>query len=245
MQRTIVVTGAGRGIGREIALKASRGGDVAIIIDKDGESAKETETFIRQSGFSATAYQADLTSPEQVARVFESVFENNKRIDGLVNNAGYYKLKPVEELDIGFFSLVMDANVKTAFLCSLEAFKYMKMAGYGKIVNITSSTVFTSGPALCPYITSKSALVGLTRSLAMDLSPYNITVNAIAAGLTTTEYAYEAFGAQRFDRLRERKAIKRDQNPVDLLGAVFFLMDPASDFITGQTLSVDGGLTFT
>ncbi len=245
MSRVVVVTGAGRGIGREIALRVGQKGDVAIIIDKDGDGAKETEGLIRQSGFSASAYQADLTSPSEVARVFGDIFEGNQRIDALVNNAGYYLPKPVEELDVAFWDLVINANLKTAFLCSLEAFKYMRIARYGKIVNITSSTVFNSGVALCPYITAKAGLIGLTRSLAMDLGPYNITVNALAVGLTTTEYAYRVFGEERFDMARARKAIKRDQVPGDVIGAVFFLTDPASDFITGQTLSVDGGLTFT
>lgn len=245
MGRVVVVTGAGRGIGREIALKVGEKGDIPIIIDKDGVGAKETEDLIKQFGYDATSYQADLTNPEQVAGVFKSIFKNNQKIDVLVNNAGYYLPKPVEELDVDFWDLVIDANLKTAFLCTLEAFKCMKIVRYGKIINISSSTIFTSGAGLCPYITAKSGLIGFTRSLAMDLGPYNITVNAIAVGLTTTDYAYEVFGEQRFEKVRERRAIKRDQRPDDLIGAIFFLMDPASDYVTGQTLSVDGGLTFT
>lgn len=244
MQRVIVVTGAGRGIGREIALKVSEKGDIPIIIDKDMEHAKETERLIKQSGLTATSYCADLTRPDEVARVFETVFRNTERIDALINNAGYYLPKPVQELTIDFWNLVIDANLKTAFLCSLEAFKYMRIANYGKIVNMTSATVFTSGAELCPYITAKAGIIGLTRALAMDFGPHNITVNAVAAGLTATDHTYKVFGEGRFDKVRERKAIKRDQVPSDLIGAIFFLMDPASDFITGQTLSVDGGLTF-
>jgi 3-oxoacyl-[acyl-carrier protein] reductase len=109
---------------------------------------------------------------------------------------------------------------------------------------MTSTTVISSGAGLCPYITAKAGIIGLTRALAMDLGPYGITVNAVAAGLTATEYAYKVFGEERFDRVRELKAIKRDQLPGDLIGAVFFLMDPGSDFMTGQTLSVDGGRAF-
>lgn len=245
MKRIVAVTGAGRGIGREIALKVAERDDIPIIIDKDGASAKETESLIKQSGGESISYQADLTNPELVIHVFESIFKNNSKVDVLINNAGYYHPpKPVEELNVDFWDLVIDANLKTAFLCSLEALKHMKTVRYGKIINISSSTIFTSGVGLCPYITAKSGLIGLTRALAMDLGPYNITVNAIAVGLTTTEYAYEVFGRQRFDNVRERRAIKRDQRPDDLIGAIFFLMDPASDYVTGQTLSVDGGLTF-
>ena len=244
MEKVVVVTGAGRGIGREIALKVSERGDIAIIIDKDMEHAEETENLIKQSGFAATSYCADLTRPDEVARVFATILKNTQRINVLINNAGYYLPKPIEEVDIDFWNLVIDANLKTAFLCSLEAFKYMKIANYGKIVNMTSTTVISSGAGLCPYIAAKAGIIGLTRALAMDLGPYGITVNAVAAGLTATEYAYKVFGEERFDRVRELKAIKRDQLPGDLIGAVFFLMDPGSDFMTGQTLSVDGGRAF-
>jgi len=244
MSRVVVVTGAGRGIGREIALRVSERGDTVIIIDKDIESAKETESLIKPSGSIATSYCADLTSPSEVTGVFEAIIKDNQRVDVLVNNAGYYLPKPVEELTVDFWNLVIDTNLKTNFLCSLEVFKYMKIPKYGKIVNMTSTTVFTSGPGLCPYITAKAGIIGLTRALAMDFGAYNITVNAIAAGLTATEYTYQAFGKDRFDIVRSMRAIKRDQVPGDLVGTVFFLMDPASDFMTGQTLAVDGGRTF-
>jgi NAD(P)-dependent dehydrogenase (short-subunit alcohol dehydrogenase family) len=244
VRRKIVVTGAGRGIGKEIAQRVSEKGDVAIIIDKDADQAKETEALIKASGLAAAAYSADLTAPDQVARVFQAIYKDSGPIDVLINNAGYYLPKPIEEIDVDFWNLVIDANLKTAFLCSLEVFRQMKTANYGKIVNIASSTVFTSGAGLCPYITAKSGLIGLTRALAVDLAPYGIRVNAIAAGLTATDYAYEAFGETKFDKVKELRAIKRDQLPIDLMGAVAFFMDPSSDFITGQTLIVDGGRAF-
>jgi 3-oxoacyl-[acyl-carrier protein] reductase len=244
MKRAVVVTGAGRGIGRVIASKLSERGDLPIIVDKNMEQAEETENLIKKGGFAAAAYCADLTRPDEVASVFQSIFKNHERIDALINNAGYYALKPIEELTIDFWNMLIDANLKTAFLCSLEAFKYMRIAKYGKIVNMSSTTVISSSAALCPYIAAKAGVIGLTRALAMDLGPYNITVNAVAPGLTATEYAYEAFGEERFDRVRDLKAIKRDQVPDDLIGAILFLIDSASDFMTGQTLSVDGGRAF-
>jgi len=245
MKRVIMVTGAGRGIGREIAFRLSEKGDVVIVVDKDAERVDETARLIRQAGFVATASQADLTSVRDVSGLFKKTYEDNQRIDALVNNAGYYLPKPVEELDVEFWDLVVDSNLKTAFLCSLEAFKYMRIANYGKIVNITSSTVFHSSAALCPYISAKAGLIGLTRALAVDFGQNHITVNALAVGLTATEYTYKVMGQERFEKVRDRRAIKRDQTPSDLVGAISFLIDPASDFITGQTLSVDGGLTFT
>jgi NAD(P)-dependent dehydrogenase (short-subunit alcohol dehydrogenase family) len=244
MQRVVVITGAGRGIGREIALKVGEKGDFPIIVDKNFESAQETENLLKQSGSTGGSYCADLTKPGEVVRVFETIFKDTQKIDVLVNNAGYYVPKPVEELTVDFWDLLIEANLKTTFLCSLEAFKYMKISKYGKIVNMTSSTVFTSAAGLSPYIAAKAGIIGLTRAFAMDLGPYNITVNAVAPGLTATEYALQVFGGERFERTKDLKAIKRNQVPGDLLGAIFFLMEPASDFMTGQTLLVDGGRAF-
>ncbi len=245
MQRVIIITGAGRGIGREIALKISERGDISIVVDKDFNLAKETEDLIRRSGFAASSYNADLTKPDEVARVFQEIITNTQKIDVLINNAGYYTVpKPIEELTIDFWDFVIAANLKTSFLCSLEAFKYMKILKYGKIINISSALALTSGTGFCPYITAKAGIIGLTRSLAMDMGPYNITVNAIAPGLISTEYTYQVMGHEIFDRVKQLRALKRDQLPSDLTGTVLFLIDRASDFITGQTIVVDGGRTF-
>lgn len=245
MQRVVVVTGGGRGIGREVAVKLSERGDFPAIVDKDFDLARETERFIEDSGYTAKAYEADLTEADEVVRVFKEIFKGNKKLDGLVNNAGgYYSPKPFEELTVDFWNLVIDANLKSAFLCSLEAFKYMKLVKYGKIVNLTSTLFVTSGMSLSPYIAAKGGVIGLTRALAMDMGPYNITVNAIAPGLTGTEYAYQVLGQERFDKVKQLKAIKRDQMPSDLVGAIVFFLDNASDSITGQTLVVDGGRAF-
>lgn len=245
MQRVVIVTGGGQGIGREVALKLSQKGDISIIVDKNFKKAKETENLIKRSGFIANSFYADLTKPDEVVHVFKEIFGNTQKIDALINNAGgYYLTKNIEELTIEFWNLVMDTNLKSTFLCSLEAFKYMKNAKYGKIVNITSAIVLTSGIGLSPYIAAKAGVIGLTRALALDMGPYNITVNAIAPGLTTTENANEAFGYKRFEEVKQRRAIKRDLLPSDLVGAIHFLIDPASDFITGQTLVVDGGRVF-
>lgn len=245
MNRVIIVTGGGRGIGREIALKLSEKGDITIVVDKDVDLAKETEKLIEDSGYTAKAYQADLTEADEVARVFEKIIKDNKKIDCLINNAGgLYLPKSIEELTVDYWNLVIDTNLKTTFLCSLEAFKYMKIAKYGKIVNLSSTMAITSGAGLMPYIAAKAGVIGLTRALAMEIGPYNITVNAIAPGLIGTEYANKVFDSNRFERVKQLRAIKRDQVPGDLIGAVVFLIDSASDFITGQTLVVDGGRAF-
>ena len=245
MKRVVVVTGGGKGIGREIALGVSKRGDTSIIVDKDYSMAKETEHLIKESGFLANSYCADLTKPEEVASVFKEIFRDCGKIDVLINNAGYYCPKAMEELTIDFWDFVIDTNLKIAFLCSLEVFKYMKTANYGKIVNLSSALAFTSGTELSPYITAKAGIIGLTRALAMDMGPYNITVNAVAPGLTPTESALEVFRPERFEQAKSLRAIKRDETVGDLAGAILFLIDASSDFMTGQTLVVDGGRVFT
>jgi 3-oxoacyl-[acyl-carrier protein] reductase len=245
MRRVVIITGGGRGIGREIALRIGERGDIPIVVDKDFTLAKETEDLIKRTGFAASAYKADLTQPNEVARVFEEIVTNTEKIDVLINNAGYYTgPKPIEELTIDFWDFVIAANLRTSFLCSLEAFKYMKSLKYGKIVNISSALALTSGTGFCPYIAAKAGIIGLTRALAMDMGPYNITVNAIALGLTSTEYTYQVMGHEIFDRVKELRALKREQLPSDLLGPLLFLIEPSSDFITGQTIVVDGGRAF-
>lgn len=244
MQKVVIVTGAGRGIGREIALRVSEIGNISVVIDKEFELAKETEDLIRRSGFAANSYHADLTKPDKVAGVFEDILSTTQKIDALINNAGYYLPRPIEELNVDFWNLVIDANLKSAFLCSLEAFKYMKIAKSGKIVNLSSTLALTGGTELSPYIAAKAGIIGLTRALAMDMGPYNITVNAVAPGLTSTEHTYQVMGHDRFEKVKQLRAIQRDQLPSDLVGAILFLIDAASNFITGQTLVVDGGRAF-
>lgn len=245
MHRVVIVTGGGRGIGREIALSVSRRGDFTAVIDKDYDTALETENLIGKANGKGIAYHADLTEPDEVVRVFKKIAADNGNIAGLVNNAGgHYQPKPIEELTVDFWNVVIDSNLKSAFLCSLEAFKYMKANGYGKIVNISSTLFVTSGVGLSPYIAAKGGVVGLTRAFAVDMGPFNISVNAIAPGLTVTDYAYKTLGEERFAFVKGLKAIKRDQRPDDLIGTILFLLDSGSDFLTGQTLVVDGGRAF-
>jgi len=245
MQKIFVVTGGGRGIGRELVLNIGKRGYFPVIIDKDFDLAKETEDLVSDTGNESKAYQADLTEADEVIRVFDSINNDLEKIDGLVNNAGgYFQPKPIDELTVDFWNIVIDSNLKSAFLCSLEAFKYMKAQKYGKIVNLTSSLFVTSGMSLSPYIAAKGGVIGLTRALAVDLGPFNITVNAVAPGLTATDYAYQVMGHERFEMVKQLKAIKRDQTPGDLVGAILFLLNSDSDLITGQTLVVDGGRAF-
>ena len=244
MEQVVVITGGGQGIGREIALGLSEKGNFSIVIDKNEKKARETEYLIKSAGFLCGSYSADLCDPKAVSLVFKEILERAGRVDALVNNAGYYLPMDLEKTTVDLWHLTIDSNLTTTFLCSLEVFRYMKHAKRGKIINVTSGLVTKSATGLAPYIAAKAGVIGLTRALAMDMGAFNITVNAIAPGLIKTEYACEVFSAERFDRSREGRAIKRDALPRDLLGSILFLISAASDFITGQTLSIDGGGAF-
>jgi 3-oxoacyl-[acyl-carrier protein] reductase len=134
--------------------------------------------------------------------------------------------------------------VKGAFLCARAAAPIMKSAGYGKIVNISSATVWIGRPFYLHYVTSKAALIGMTRALSRELGPFNVTVNALTPGATETEVPRQTVTAEQSQQIIAGQAIKRREVPADLVGTVVFLSSSDSDFITGQTINVDGGAAF-
>lgn len=167
------------------------------------------------------------------------------RIDVLLNNAGLYtsiKKRPFFEIPPEEWDQVMAVNLKGIFLCSQAVYPAMRRQGKGKIINISSGTIFNGTPFFLHYVTSKAGVIGLTRALARELGPDGIAVNAITPGLTVSgpEQAAAIAPAQLADR-RARKSFQRDQSPEDIVGAVVFLASADSDFITGQTVNVDGG----
>ncbi|MCZ6548108.1 MAG: SDR family oxidoreductase, partial [Deltaproteobacteria bacterium] len=167
------------------------------------------------------------------------------RIDVLVNNAGLYtalKKKPFMEIPVGEWDQVMAVNLKGLFLCAQAVHPAMKKQGKGKIINISSGTVLGGTPFFVHYVASKAGVIGFTRALARELGPDNISVNAITPGLTISSPQQEGVMTpeQREDR-RRRRCFQRDQLPEDLVGTVAFLSSDDSNFITGQTINVDGG----
>jgi 3-oxoacyl-[acyl-carrier protein] reductase len=173
--------------------------------------------------------------------------EHFGRIDILVNSAAIFssiKMKSYSELGTAEWDEVMAVNVRGTFLCCREFGGPMRDAGYGRIVNMSSGTVYMGRPNYLHYVTSKAAVIGLTRALSKELGMYGVTVNAIAPGSTKTEVARPAMTDKDADAIIARQAIKRRQEPSDLLSALTFLTEQSSDFVTGQTLIVDGGVSF-
>lgn len=238
--RVAIVTGAARGLGKRYSIALA--GEGAKIMAIDIANVEETMREIESSGGVARGLRADVSIEKDTLEIAEETFKSFGRIDILVNNAAIiYGLirKPFFEIDPEVWDKVMRVNVKGPWLCTRAVFPYMRKQGKGKIINISSQTFFTGSHGFAHYVASKGGVVGLTRALAIELGPHNITINAIAPGFTDTEASRSIADVAKYDT--SRTPLGRLQQPEDLVGAILFLASEESDFITGQTLLVDGG----
>jgi NAD(P)-dependent dehydrogenase (short-subunit alcohol dehydrogenase family) len=245
--RVAIVTGGARGIGRHYAAGlADAGARVAIgdVADTTGAAADIADRHGPDRVFSEAL---DVSDEASVRRFVAATREAFGRIDVLVNNAALCAdLSPVPatDLDVELWDRVQAVNVRGVFLMCKHAAPHMRELGYGKIVNIASGMAFRGVPGMLHYATSKGAVLSLTRTLSRELGDWGIRVNAVAPGLTMSDTLLEQqpeFLAAVREGHRASKALKRDQEPGDLVGTVTFLASAESDFITGQTLIVDGG----
>jgi NAD(P)-dependent dehydrogenase (short-subunit alcohol dehydrogenase family) len=238
--KVAIVTGAAQGIGRAIADGLSREG--ARIVVADLQRADEAAAAY-PDGVGLTV---DVASEVDVARMVEEVVERCGAIDVLVNNAGLYAtlpMRPFTEIPLEEWNRVMEVNVASMFLVCRAVVPVMRERGGGTIVNISSGTPFRGVPFLLHYVTSKGAIVALTRALAKEVGKDGIHVNCVAPGFTMSDGVKaqpEVIEALR-DVSVAARVIQRDQLPEDVVGAVVFLCTPAADFITGQTMVIDGG----
>jgi NAD(P)-dependent dehydrogenase (short-subunit alcohol dehydrogenase family) len=242
-----VITGAASGIGQAFAQRLAEDG--AHIVIADVQAADETAKLVEQAGRQALYCACDVSSPEAVAALAAQVERKFGRCDILVNNAGIFHLQPFEEISFADWRRVLSINLDSAFLTASAFAPGMKQRGWGRIVNMASSTFGAVVVGYAHYIASKGGLIGLTRALASELGPHGITVNAIAPTLTRTTGALkrgpragDADMEQSFANAAARQAIPRGQMPADLVGALSFLTGDDSAFITGQALYVNGGL---
>lgn len=242
--KTAVVTGGARGLGQVIAETIAALGADLVSIDLD--KSNETVAVIKDSGGRASSYVADLTDEEQVNNVFDDIIRQHKGIDILVNNAGFYSVerRPFWEIDSGEWEKVMMINVRSVFLCSRAASIPMRNQESGRIINISSSVVTFGMPNLMHYVAAKSAVAGMTRSMARELGSYGISVNVVAPGLVPTDSTMEAVGQEILEEAVQSQAIQQPLNPRDIAGAVAFLCSPESGMVSGQTILVNGGATF-
>ena len=247
--RTCIITGSGQGIGRAVALHfASRGHQVALA-ERNEAAAHAVAAEITAAGGKAIVAPTDVTDAASVNACIERVISAFGRVDILINNARWSGLSPtpVQDLSDADWRQAMEVNVTGAFHCIRAATPHMIEAGWGRIINMSSATV--RRPPSRPYvhyITSKAALIGLTRSLAQELGRHGITVNAILPGAVETGVARPngLSDADREKNARATQAIPRVLRSGDLAGAAFFLASEEAGFITGQSLAVDGGFSF-
>lgn len=240
--KVCIVTGAARGLGRAFALKLVEEGADVCVCDVEFEGAQNVADEIRERGKKALALKVDVSSPEDTKMMAQKTYEIFGRIDGLVNNAALYAglgRKPFYEIDPAVFDKVMQVNVKGVWLCTCAVFPYMKQQMKGKIVNLASEVAFSGSIGFVHYVASKGAVVALTRALANELGEYNICVNAVAPGFIDTEGSRTIADVTKYDV--SLTPLRRLGQPEDIVGIVAFLLSDEADFITGQTVLVNGG----
>jgi NAD(P)-dependent dehydrogenase (short-subunit alcohol dehydrogenase family) len=241
--KVAVVTGAAQGIGRAIAEGLAEAGARIVIADVKG--AEEAAAAFTDG----VGIMVDVADEAAVQRLADEAVERCGSIDILVNNAGLYaslEMRSFEQIPLDEWRQVMDVNVASMFLTCRAIVPIMRANGGGKIVNISSGTPFRGVPFLLHYVTAKGAIVAFTRALAKEIGKDNVLVNCVAPGFTMS--AGVESHPEVVEKLRDvsvsARTIQRDQTPEDVVGAVVYLCGPGSDFVTGQTIVIDGGQTF-
>ena len=242
--RVVIITGGGKGIGKVYAREFARAGARVVAADIDGEAADSVANEIVAEGGAALALRTDIADPASTDAMAAAAQERFGGIDVLVNNASLMSVLPRRswlEIPIEEWDRVMAVNLRGMFLACRAVFPAMKAKGRGKIVNISSSRVWEGTPNRLHYTTSKAGVIGFTRALAREVGEFGIPVNAVSPGLTQSETQVSSSSGNYLAMRIAGRAIERAQFPEDLVGTVMFLSSAASDFMTAQTLNVDGG----
>ena len=245
--RVIVITGAGQGIGRAYARHFAENGAIPVIADINGDAGARVAAEIEAAGGRALSVQTDVTSPDSVAVLVDTTLSTFGRLDVLINNAAMFVVlgrRPFEEIELDEWRQVMDVNITGCFICARAVIPQMRQAGWGRIINISSSTVPQGIPYFLHYVTSKSALIGMSRAMAREVGGDGITVNAVLPGMIETEVENKGRTDDGRQHVIGNQSLKRQQTPEDMVGTLLFLASPASGFMTGQSICVDGGAAF-
>ncbi len=241
--RVAVVTGAGKGLGKAFCLKlAEDGADIVAVTRADMKGLQDTADAVTALGRRILMSRVDVSDEPDTLRMAEETLKEFGRIDILVNNAAYYygvTRKSFVDVTVDEWDRMMAVNVKGPWLCARAVFPSMKKLGKGKIINLSSEVFFTGSQGFAHYVSSKGGIIGLTRALAVELGPHGICVNSVAPGYTDTEASRTIADVKKYDT--SRTPLNRLERPEDLVGIVAFLASDESDFITGQTILVDGG----
>lgn len=245
-RKVVIVTGSAHGIGRAYVRRLAAEGARTVVADLDGDAAERAVTELTASGADSLALSVDITDADSLSRMVDRVVDRWGSIDALVNNAAMFSVVPMsrlpfDEIEPAEWEAMMQVNLTGTWLACRAVTPVLRGNGGGKIVNISSGTALKGSASRIHYVTSKAGIIGFTKTLARELGPDNITVNCVAPGSTLSEESpSEEVVARRSERIGDR-ALRRVQRPEDLVGAVAFFVSADSDFITGQTLVVDGG----
>jgi len=241
VDKVAIVTGAGRGIGKAIAIALAREGASVIINDVDIQTAEKVTKEIKSLGWKALAIQVDVSDSMEVNQMVQSALKKFKRIDILVNNAAIIKRGSIEDLNEEDWDRVMDVNLKGAFNCMKAVAGIMKKQRYGKIVNISSIAGKVGDLASAPcYGASKAGMICLAKSLARELAAYNVNVNVVAPHAIETDMSKE-WSEEKRKNIIANIPLGRMGEPEDIAEAVVFLVSDKAKFITGEVLDVNGG----
>ena len=243
--KVALVTGSSRGIGRAIALGLAEAGARVVVNGRTPETVAAVTDEVRSRGGEALAVPADVGQADAVDRLFAQAVGAYGQVDILVNNAGVSPFyKRAEDVTEAEWDLVIDSNLKSAFLCSCAAGRLMKLQGGGVVINVSSILGLVAMPRLLVYCVAKGGIGQLTRVLAVEWAPFHIRVNAIAPGWVETDMTRGLLEHPRLgEELRQKTPMMRAAAPDEIVGAALYLASDAASFVTGHLLSVDGGWT--
>jgi 3-oxoacyl-[acyl-carrier protein] reductase len=240
-QRIAIVTGAGQGIGRAIALGFAREGARVVIADVNEDSASTVKNEIEAGGGRALVIRTDVSNEISVQVMAKKSLEEFGRVDILVNNAGIFPTSSVEEMSEEDWDRVIGTNLVGAFLCSRAVVPKFLEQGSGRIISLTSGRAFQGAKNGAHYAASKAGIIGFSKSLALELAPHGITVNVICPGITDTAQPRGHQTEEQMYAQGQRIPLGRIGQPEDLVGPAVFFASDAAAFVTGQTILVNGG----
>ncbi len=246
-KNAVIITGAGQGLGLAFAERLAVDGWPVVLTDVVPSKAEAAASALRERGFRALGMTAEVCDPDAMQDVVSKTVLEFDGIEGLVNNASIFsslKMQPFDEISLEEWRRVIDVNLTGVFVCCKAVASSLKARSSGSIINISSAVVPMGRPNYMHYVASKAGVIGMTRAMARELGPWNIRVNAVLPGATDTGIPRETVTPQQRDALIAMRSIRRAQGPQDLSGVVAFLMHADSNFITGQSLVVDGGTVF-
>jgi len=246
--RVVIITGGGQGLGRTYAHNFAAQGAIPVIAELNEENGARVVQEIEQPGGRAFSFRTDVSDEASTLAMAEAALSAHGRIDCLINNAAVFSkitIAPFWELPVDEWKSAMDVNINGAFFCSRAVVPAMQEAHWGRIINVASTTVPTGRANYLHYITSKSAMIGMTRSMARELGDYNVTVHLFWPGAVETEIERPSVSGAQFQAIAQQQCIKRPATMDEYAGFMLFLCSDDAEYMTGQAMAANGGVAFT